>query len=108
MIKPGPAAKRAGVEDLLAIPEEVDDERALFVGDVLTTGFYGSAVAEIAPGDAVAVVGAGPAGLAAAVFAASEGLNTVVLESYATGGQAGASSLIENFFDFPPASAAAI
>lgn len=48
--------------NLLAIPEEVDDERALFVGDVLTTGFYGSAVAEIAPGDAVAVVGAGPVG----------------------------------------------
>src|SRR5947199_8302243 len=49
----------------------------------------------------LAVVGAGPAGLAAAVFAASEGLNTVVLESYATGGQAGSSSLIENFFGFP-------
>jgi thioredoxin reductase (NADPH) len=49
----------------------------------------------------VAVVGAGPAGLAAAVYAASEGLNTVVLESYAPGGQAGASSLIENFFGFP-------
>ena len=49
----------------------------------------------------VAIVGAGPAGLAAAVFAASEGLQTVVLESFAPGGQAGASSLIENFFGFP-------
>src|SRR5206468_3481768 len=49
----------------------------------------------------LAIVGAGPAGLAAAVYAASEGLNTVVLESYATGGQAGSSSLIENFFGFP-------
>ena len=49
----------------------------------------------------VAIVGAGPAGLAAAVYATSEGLNTVVLESYATGGQAGSSSLIENFFGFP-------
>ncbi len=49
----------------------------------------------------VAIVGAGPAGLAAAVYAASEGLKTVVLESYAPGGQAGASSLIENFFGFP-------
>lgn len=49
----------------------------------------------------VAIVGAGPAGLAAAVYAASEGLKTVVLESYAPGGQAGSSSLIENFFGFP-------
>jgi thioredoxin reductase (NADPH) len=49
----------------------------------------------------LAIVGAGPAGLAAAVYAASEGLQTVVLESYAPGGQAGSSSLIENFFGFP-------
>lgn len=47
------------------------------------------------------IVGAGPAGLAAAVYAGSEGLKTVVLESYAPGGQAGTSSLIENFFGFP-------
>ena len=47
------------------------------------------------------IVGAGPAGLAAAVYAASEGLKTAVLESYAPGGQAGSSSLIENFFGFP-------
>jgi thioredoxin reductase (NADPH) len=49
----------------------------------------------------LAIVGAGPAGLSAAVNAASEGLQTVVLESFAPGGQAGASSLIENFFGFP-------
>lgn len=49
----------------------------------------------------LAIVGAGPAGLAAAVYAASEGLKTVVVESYAPGGQAGSSSLIENFFGFP-------
>src|SRR6202035_4776845 len=49
----------------------------------------------------VTIVGAGPAGLSAAVYAASEGLKTVVLESYAPGGQAGSSSLIENFFGFP-------
>ncbi len=49
----------------------------------------------------VVIVGAGPAGLAAAVYATSEGLNTVVLEGYAPGGQAGSSSLIENFFGFP-------
>jgi len=47
------------------------------------------------------IVGAGPAGLAAAVYAASEGLRTIVLEGYAPGGQAGTSSLIENFFGFP-------
>jgi len=49
----------------------------------------------------VPIVGAGPAGLGAAVYAASEGLKTVVLESYAPGGQAGSSSLIENFFGYP-------
>jgi thioredoxin reductase (NADPH) len=49
----------------------------------------------------VAIVGGGPAGLSAAVNAASEGLKTVVLESFAPGGQAGSSSLIENFFGFP-------
>jgi thioredoxin reductase (NADPH) len=47
------------------------------------------------------VVGAGPAGLAAAVYAASEGLSTVVLDSVATGGQAGTSSRIENYPGFP-------
>lgn len=49
----------------------------------------------------VAVVGAGPAGLAAAVYAASEGLRTVVIESEAPGGQAGTSSKIENYLGFP-------
>ncbi|MER7983952.1 FAD-dependent oxidoreductase [Streptomyces sp. NPDC095817] len=49
----------------------------------------------------VAVVGAGPAGLAAAVYAASEGLKTVVVEAEAPGGQAGTSSMIENYLGFP-------
>jgi len=49
----------------------------------------------------LAVVGAGPAGLAAAVYAASEGLSTLVLESIAPGGQAGTSSKIENYLGFP-------
>lgn len=47
------------------------------------------------------VVGAGPAGLAAAVYAASEGLNVLVLEGNAPGGQAGSSSRIENYLGFP-------
>ena len=50
--------------------------------------------------DAV-IVGAGPAGLAAAVYAASEGLDVLVLESGAPGGQAGSSSKIENYLGFP-------
>jgi len=49
----------------------------------------------------VAVVGAGPAGLAAAVYAASEGLATIVLEAEAVGGQAGTSSMIRNYIGFP-------
>ena len=49
----------------------------------------------------VAVIGAGPAGLSAAVYAASEGLRTVVLEPLAMGGQAGTSSLIRNYLGFP-------
>jgi thioredoxin reductase (NADPH) len=49
----------------------------------------------------LAVVGAGPAGLAAAVYGASEGLNTVVLERTAPGGQAGSSMRIENYLGFP-------
>jgi thioredoxin reductase (NADPH) len=49
----------------------------------------------------VAVIGAGPAGLASAVYAASEGLSVIVLESRAFGGQAGASARIENYMGFP-------
>jgi thioredoxin reductase (NADPH) len=49
----------------------------------------------------VAVVGAGPAGLATAVYASSEGLSTVVIEGNAPGGQAGTSSRIENYLGFP-------
>ncbi|TMV47270.1 NAD(P)/FAD-dependent oxidoreductase, partial [Thioclava sp. BHET1] len=49
----------------------------------------------------VAIVGAGPAGLAAAVYAASEGLSVLVVDERAIGGQAGASSRIENYLGFP-------
>jgi thioredoxin reductase (NADPH) len=47
------------------------------------------------------IIGAGPAGLAAAVYAASEGLNALVIETTAPGGQAGSSSKIENYLGFP-------
>jgi thioredoxin reductase (NADPH) len=49
----------------------------------------------------VVIIGAGPAGLAAAVYGASEGLGTLLVESEAPGGQAGQSSLIENYLGFP-------
>lgn len=49
----------------------------------------------------VLILGAGPAGLAAAVYAASEGLKTLVVETKAPGGQAGSSSKIENYLGFP-------
>lgn len=49
----------------------------------------------------VTIVGAGPAGLSAAVYAASEGLNALLLETNAPGGQAGSSSRIENYLGFP-------
>lgn len=49
----------------------------------------------------VAIVGAGPAGLAAAVYGASEGLSVIVLDERSMGGQAGASSRIENYLGFP-------
>ena len=49
----------------------------------------------------VAVVGGGPAGLTAAVYAGSEGLRTLVIERHVIGGQAGASSLIRNYLGFP-------
>jgi thioredoxin reductase (NADPH) len=49
----------------------------------------------------VVIVGAGPAGLAAAVYAASEGLDVIMIEMHAPGGQAGSSSKIENYLGFP-------
>ncbi|HJZ50520.1 MAG TPA: FAD-dependent oxidoreductase [Roseiflexaceae bacterium] len=49
----------------------------------------------------LAIYGAGPAGLSAAVYGASEGLKTVLIERYALGGQAGSSSRIENYLGFP-------
>lgn len=54
---------------LEAIPEGMTDEQAIFVGDILATGYFGAERAEIKPGDTVAVVGAGPVGLLATMCA---------------------------------------
>ncbi|MGH6692968.1 MAG: FAD-dependent oxidoreductase, partial [Gammaproteobacteria bacterium] len=62
---------------------------------------FGAAVDVRASTFDLAVVGAGPAGLGAAVYAASEGLSTLVLEAEAFGGQAGTSSMIRNYLGFP-------
>ena len=69
----------AQIADCLGLNEDIDQSR---VTDVV-------------------IVGAGPAGLAAAVYAASEGLDVLVLESNVPGGQAGSSSRIENYLGFP-------
>ncbi len=78
---PGAQAERVRVPDadanLLRIPEGVDDDGALFVGDVLTTGYYAASIAGIGPGDAVAVVGAGPVGFFCAQSALVLGAGSV-------------------------------
>jgi len=64
-------------------------------------GGLGMVAAPLLPDYDIAIVGAGPAGLAAAVYAASEGLRTVAIEAVAPGGQAGTTSMIENYLGFP-------
>jgi thioredoxin reductase (NADPH) len=64
-------------------------------------GALGLHVEAVHPLYDVCIVGGGPAGLAAGVYAASEGLNTVIVEREAPGGQAGQSSAIENYLGFP-------
>jgi threonine dehydrogenase-like Zn-dependent dehydrogenase len=66
---PGAQAERLRVPNadinLIAIPDRVDDESAVFVGDVLATGFYGASLAGAGPDDVVAVLGCGPVGFCA-------------------------------------------
>ena len=96
----GRSSKRRGATQL-PVP-------VLFDGRVLTDP-TNQAVGEslgagIRPTEArydVAIVGGGPAGLAAAVYVGSEGLSTVLIEPEALGGQAGTSSLIRNYLGFP-------
>ena len=54
---------------LTVIPDGVTDAAALFIGDILSSGFFGAELAEIAPGDTVAVIGSGPVGLCAMMCA---------------------------------------
>ena len=63
--------------NLLRIPDDIDDERALFVGDVLTTGVYAASIGAIEPGDRVAVVGCGPVGFFCIQAARARGAGSV-------------------------------
>jgi 2-desacetyl-2-hydroxyethyl bacteriochlorophyllide A dehydrogenase len=65
--------------NLLRVPEDVDDERALFVGDVATTGVYAARLAAPGPDDVVAVIGAGPVGMCAAMALTADGASRVHL-----------------------------
>ncbi|HET9020248.1 MAG TPA: FAD-dependent oxidoreductase [Ornithinibacter sp.] len=94
---------RAGENPAFPLVEAVDREifSPTSVRDVAIRAFGTPTDIDLDAVVDVAVVGAGPAGLAAAVYASSEGLTTVVLESEAVGGQAGTSSMIRNYLGFP-------
>ena len=77
--------------EILRNPSNADLARVLGIGDELDPEAHYDLI----------VVGAGPGGLAAAVYGASEGLKTLMVESVATGGQAGMASRIENYLGFP-------
>jgi threonine dehydrogenase-like Zn-dependent dehydrogenase len=64
--------------NLLPVPDDVDDERAVFVGDVLTTAWYGASISEVRAGDTVAVLGAGPVGFLVAQAALGLGAGRVL------------------------------
>ena len=75
---------------LLGQPSQADLVRVLGLGDTADRPYYDTVI-----------VGGGPTGLAAAVYAASEGLSTLLIDAYVPGGQAGTSSRIENYLGFP-------
>jgi thioredoxin reductase (NADPH) len=79
-----------GPDNVLVKPELIDLAKCAGVRHKCPEGLFD-----------LAVVGAGPAGMTAAVYAASEALSTIVLDRLGPGGQAGGSSMIENFIGFP-------
>jgi thioredoxin reductase (NADPH) len=90
----------AGEDDLPLVVEEGGEQHRRATPERLAAAWGMSAPPRRDRYD-LAIVGAGPAGLAAAVYAASDGLSTVVIERDVPGGQASHTSLIENFFGFP-------
>ncbi|HKX34051.1 MAG TPA: alcohol dehydrogenase catalytic domain-containing protein, partial [Actinomycetota bacterium] len=80
--------------NLLAVPDELEDDRALFVGDALTTGVYSAGLAGMTDGDTVAVVGAGPVGFFCAQAALPSASSVLALDldpaRLALAGRAGA------------------
>jgi thioredoxin reductase (NADPH) len=93
------AAAGASGEDLPVLVDGDDVHRSVTPDGILTA--WDVRTTPSRESYDVAIVGAGPAGLAAAVYAASDGLSTVVLERDLPGGQASHTSMIENFFGFP-------
>ncbi len=83
----------------LVLPPEGDPLRAPSTGEIAAA--LGLRTQAQQPLYDVCIVGGGPAGLASAVYAASEGLSTIVVERHAPGGQAGTSAAIENYLGFP-------
>lgn len=70
--------------NLLAVPDGVRDESALFVGDALSTGMYAAGLASVAPGGVVAVIGAGPVGLFGALSVIDGGASVLMVEPEAS------------------------
>jgi threonine dehydrogenase-like Zn-dependent dehydrogenase len=81
---PGTQAERVRVPwadtNLLAVPDLIDDDRAVFVGDVLTTAVYASSLAAPRPDDVVAVIGLGPVGSLCVEVLRSDGVRVVALD----------------------------